>query len=757
MARNDKNPIIINGLDLVQKSPYVRKFTPFEKYYERDFPTAQELVLTKLENVIQQLTSSHEQLHTLDEIFLEFAIPSDFIAKSYRIESIFRDSKLERVGSYAYTDKNEKEGKIEVVRGTNQEIQSFKQLVTTPNAKIQNDEIRRIDDLNLAEPLIILDDSKTNDYFELLFYSVSSSQKDELLENIRKKLVVDPSKLVYKWDKNNVLILNTKFDNINIDSLENFNYLRSAFNYGFGFRDATKKIVNSNLSIINDEPLENDTNDLPYVGMIDGGVATDLKPFETVEQIYEVDGRPNNFYVDHGSSVASLLLYGDFSKELNDGEETVLRPSCNVISIRGLPSDKDIEFNLINLENVIKEAVPKYPQVKIWNLSIGPNGPISEYFVSSLTRLLDELSYEHDIIFVIAVGNTGNELGISRKIQIPADSVNNFAVTAFYYDASDNKIVAPYSSIGPGRIDAMLKPDIIDHGGFETIDPVITFSNEFFQLNQTFGTSFSAPLVARKLAIFNHTYPMFSATETRALVINNLALNYQEGSIVDEGLGYLEDVNNLVYSNNENEIKIMYSGQLSAKSYVEVPIPLPDNYDSKQVEFTWTIVTKTPVNPENPNEYTKYFIEDDFIPHMTKYRLRHPDTKKTKTLDLSDERDVDIAEILKEEGYKKPDYPMKDSDKYIFLDESDLKKEKMKWNTVKTQKLTKYASSLKEPILRLHGLSRDDTRDRIEYCLVVNVRLKDDINIIEDIQSKFENLYTIENLIDIDVDSQVEL
>lgn len=503
MTRSDKNPIIVNGLELVQKSPYMRKYSPFEKHYERDFSTAQELVLNKLDNIMDQLLSSENQLHTLDEKFLQFSVPSDFIAKSYRIESIFRESALERVGSYAYTDKKEKEGKVEIIRGTNQEIQNFKQLIENPNAKIQNDEIRRIDDLTLAEPTIILENSETTDSIELIFYSVSNNQKDELLENILKDLIIDETKLVYKWDKDNVLILNTKKDNININNLDRFNYLRSAYSYGFGIREATKKKINSNLTIINEDSLSNSGNNLPYVGMIDGGVATYLKPFKTVEQIYEVAGLPNNYFVDHGSSVASLLLYGDISKKLNKRQETFLSPSCKVVSVRGLPSNEDIEFNLIDLESVIREAIPKYPQVKIWNLSIGPYGPISEHFVSSLTRLLDELSYNYDIIFIIAVGNTGNELGIGRKLQIPADSVNNFAVTAFYYDEDENKIVAPYSSIGPGRTDAMLKPEIIDHGGIEHQDPIITFSNEFYQINHTFGTSFSAPIVARKLAPFS--------------------------------------------------------------------------------------------------------------------------------------------------------------------------------------------------------------------------------------------------------------
>lgn len=734
---NHKNPLIINGLDLAEKSDYQRKFSPFEKFYPRDFNEAQSLVLDRLNNIKDELNQENTSLKMLDDVYLEFSIPSDFLAKSYRIQSIFRKSNLDRVGSYKYVDSNKKEGKKEIIRGNKDNISNFKKLVENPTAKSEKEEIQRIEDVQLAKPEILIRNDEMFNTVELLFYSVSDDMKNKLLNDVFAILQTSKENLSYKWDDNNVLIVNVPFMSINLDELENMNYLRSAYNYGSSI--AANQSTHQDSNIFFNENY--DKNNLPYVGLIEGGVATDLKEFENVEEIYQVKELPSNQLVNHGSSIASILLYGELDKNNNN-----LTPQFNVISIRGLPSTKDDTFNLIDLENIIEKAVPNYPQVKVWNISIGPVGPITENFISSLTRLLDKLAYEHDVIFVIAGGNTGQQEGIAKRLQIPADSVNNLSVTA-YYNHEDGMRVAPYASIGPGRSEAVLKPELIDHGGLYSTDPIYTLSNDKSIINEQAGTSFAAPLLSRKIARFNHENLDFSATEIKSLLINYLATNYNGmHSIENEGIGYIENMEDILYSNNENEFKIMYSGKLSAKSYIEVPIPLPDEYNSKSVEFTWTIATKTPVNPETPNEYTEYYIEDDFIPNIAKYTFRHPETNSQRVVDLSTQEGIEKAAILKKDGFKKTSYPNKTTDKYLYQKENQLKSEEMKWNTIKSQKITKYASSLNEPMLRLHGLSRNDSRERIEYCLVINVRLKDDINILENIQEKYKKLITIDEI-----------
>lgn len=244
---------------------------------------------------------------------------------------------------------------------------------------------------------------------------------------------------------------------------------------------------------------------LPWVGIIDGGVKIKEAAFYTVEQLYEVNTLPSRQFIEHGTSVASVVLYGD----LNSSARNV-SPDFRIVSVRALPSKEDMEFNLVNLEEIIEEVIPKYPNVKIWNLSIGPKGPIQDEIVSSLTWLLDKLAYERDLIFVIAAGNTGNEQGIGRRVQIPGDSVNNITVSS-YYNSGSSKQPAPYNSIGPGREGAKLKPDIIEHGGALPIDPILTFSSMGYAQNKVAGTSFAAPLVTRKLAQILSQYPDFTS------------------------------------------------------------------------------------------------------------------------------------------------------------------------------------------------------------------------------------------------------
>lgn len=731
-----KNPIIINGLELVQKSSYNRKYSSFEKEYSRTFEESQTLVVNRIEEIVDKI-SDRKDFDIVEDLYLEFYITSKFIAKSYRIDSIFRKSDLFKVGSFSYEDHYDSEGKVEIVRGTKKNIENLKQIISNPEYKIQKEEIRRIDTLELAKPTVVItNDSKLNNV-ELTFYPVTDQVKEMLRKKVELILEISEEMYVYKWYKNNVLVINTKLENIEIKKLSAMNYLRSAYNYGF------EEFSNSSSEFFSGEIKINNNNiGKPKVGFIDGGVAKGLDVFSGVQQLYEVETRESNLYTNHGSSVASVLLYGNLSQiDLNTD---ILEQEFDVVSVRGMPSSEDESFNLIDLGNIIEKAIPNYPEVRVWNLSVGPKGPISDYFVSSLTRILDELSFENDVIFTIAVGNTGAQEGIGKQLQIPSDSINNFAVTSFYFDSNQTKVVAPYASIGPGRMDSVLKPDLIDHGGLIPKDPILTFSNEKNLMMKTDGTSFAAPFAARKLAKFLHEHPGFTTTDTRALLLNYLALRWRDGSIFNEGVGYLDDSDSLSHSNSNDEIKIMYSGELSAKAYIDIAIPLPDSVDASKIEFTWTIVTKTSVNAEAPNEYSEYYIEDDFIPHSKKFKFINKDRNIQKIVNLSTEEGVELANELEEQGFEKPEFPIVESKKY--LTESERKELLLKWNTTRSQKVTKNSTHVMNPLIRLHGLSRNDKLDRIQYCLVVNVRLANEVNLLQKIKEKYPMLLTIDDI-----------
>lgn len=100
-----------------------------------------------------------------------------------------------------------------------------------------------------------------------------------------------------------------------------------------------------------------------------------------------------------------------------------------------------------------------------------------------------------------------------------------------------------------------------------------------------------------------------------------------------------------------------------------------------------------------------------------------------------------MFETLLQEGYKKSSYPKKENPKYI--EESKRRRDFLKWDTVKIQKVNKRISSLNKPFIRLHGLARSDRRERIEYALVVTVRYKDDIQMYANVMNKYPILQPI--------------
>ncbi|MGY2132298.1 S8 family peptidase [Hymenobacter sp. HD11105] len=221
----------------------------------------------------------------------------------------------------------------------------------------------------------------------------------------------------------------------------------------------------------------------------------------------------------HGTAMATLITRGD----LNDTAAQPLQHKLYVrpIMVPGVAFDGSSieEFDKTKLPiDVIHRAVirmfrgeggeaPVAPHVKIINLSIGdPSRPFHQS-MSAWARLLDWLSSEFNVLFIISAGNvlTNIELpvptatfdsaspeeiekhllnhivsdNLNRKILTPAESINAITVGAAQSDAGpntwvnassrftliiDDQLVSPISRIGFGYRGS-IKPDILMAGG----------------------------------------------------------------------------------------------------------------------------------------------------------------------------------------------------------------------------------------------------------------------------------------------------
>ncbi|MFY1066664.1 S8 family peptidase [Enterococcus sp. AD013-P3] len=739
--QENKNSLIINGKSLAKighKPASGGDSSLEERKFRRSLGEARKHMTSQLKRMVDRINEVPSK-YRLNNLYFKINYPKEFLAKSYQVRSIYNEAGLSLVGSSTWLDDNEDEGRSDFLSGTQEEIDSFRKLIENTDIKIQQKEIRRMEEISLLEPLFLIDNSEMAqdhlDIYEMVFHAIEDLE--EFKTKFEELTNLGPDEYSLLEAENGIVFITAKLSKENREKVAKFNPLRSG--YPVNNRDFTSASF-ANEPVVNSYNLKNmqedEINQLPWVGLIDGGVSLNNPFFKTVEQIHESRFKSSGEYKEHGTSVASVILYGDLSKE----EDKEIGPSFRIQSIRALPSDKDIEFNLLTVDQLIEEVIPLYRNIKVWNLSIGPQGPILDEVVSSLTRILDKVSYENDIMFVIAAGNTGNESGFSRRIQIPGDSVNNLTVSSYFMNKGI-KSTSSYSSIGPGREGGKLKPDIVDHGGLLPIDPVYTVSTYEYLLNKVHGTSFAAPHITRKMGMILSQYPTLNVWEARALLEHSMTLRISESREVKyDGKGELDNGDIQLLTSNEDEVRILYSGTISAKGYVLLPIPIPQKTISKRATITWTIVTKTKVNPDNTDRYTEYGIEDDFFPNSEKFNFSME--RKKKVIDISTIEGAEEAEVLLNNGYKRSSYPAKEAPKY--MSESDRRRELLKWDTSKTQRVNKMVKSLKTPYIRLHGLSRSDHRDRIEYALVVTVQFHGDIDIYNNIMSEYPVLQSIQ-------------
>ncbi|MGQ0477627.1 S8 family peptidase [Lactiplantibacillus plantarum] len=647
------------------------------------------------------------------------------------------------MGTSDFKDRNHKVGRIDIVKGSKENIEKIIQIIQNPITKTIKKEMGRIDGIGVPKPIISLKEEERLDevsYFELSFYNVEDT--DALAKRLSKLLNCHLKSTDFRRIYG-VLYLGINISIGNVKKLTGFNALRAAnaFNNRNSFDTSQEIKINKRMYT---KPIKS----LPTVGMIDGGVVLEHNEFfhDVVTEKYQVSCAASQEAQEHGTSVASIILYGNIDTSI----DMPITPELRIESVRGLPSEENEVFDLVSLENIISDSIPNLRSIKIWNLSVGPRGMLLDGDISSITALLDILAYKYDVLFVIAAGNTGNENGIMSRLQIPADSVNNIAVSAYGY-LEGKKISASYDSIGPGREGNKMKPDLVDYGGYGGSDYLEAVGSYGYNSNECVGTSFSAPLVTRKLGLLMWKYPSLSVLDVRALVAHYAALNFsvKERNIFYDGKGELNDDYNDLVTASSNEVRIMYIGKLKPTEYQILDMPIPSIINGKTLEITWTIAVKTPVHPENPDAYTEFAIEDAFYPDSDKYKFyKNDDFHEEKTQNIKDSEKV---QTLTEHGFKRSSYPQKNNNNYyvsdvpdgLYDDEEALRKKKLKWDTVKSQSVNKRETSLNKPFIRLHALSRNGKNDFVNYTMVLSIRVKNDVDLYDNVLNDYQQLLPI--------------
>ena len=355
--------------------------------------------------------------------------------------------------------------------------------------------------------------------------------------------------------------------------------------------------------------------------------------------------------IGHGTQVAGIALYGDVKECINN---KVFSPELWIFSAKVMFLDEN-GFSTYNEEELLEHQLDtgiryfadNYPNCKIINLSMGNSAKrmFNNKRQFNLASLLDELSKELNVIFVISSGNIDeDDFNLSDnypdylldestdmfKIVDPATSALALTVGALskYNTRRLFNVFADYPSlitrVGPGYR-GMIKPEFVENGGggFGKKLDVITINPNWINEGRLFtlvnGTSFSAPKVSNYIAKLINKYPDRSLNLIKALLISSASIpsekpeSLSEMSLSSSGndaknllkiYGYGKpDLNNAFYSES-NRVILLRENTIKLDNIHIYPVYLPEEFIEKKGSrsISVTLVFDPPVN-KNRVEY----------------------------------------------------------------------------------------------------------------------------------------------------------
>lgn len=688
---------------------------------------------------IEQMLDTIPSEYIMDDVVLSLRMRIDRSSKSDHPTKFLKGMKLKEIGTKKWSKVEKQQNNIEktkfgkdiFVLTNRQDLYDFKKFLEEDLLDDSNkDTIRSIENLYLDDHSNILKSFNSEwsaGRVEVILHPfLDLDKEDDMLikfSDLLEKNNVDLSKIkIKKYEKGPIFI--SMIIDINIlNNIKLFNPLRTI--HPLIFRGVNCETLESEEDIDYEMPKISENEFVPDVtiGMFDGGITSNHKVLSRYVIERNLTNEPKNYdAICHGNAVAGVMLFGDL-KEITS--ETLPIPTVKVESFRVFPLKDNNDIDLYEIIDYIEEVVPKRPDIKVFNLSFGPVGPIEDDIISRFTYSLDRLSKDGERIFVIAVGNDGeydNELG---RIQAPADTVNNIAVGGYTFE-NGNIIRAPYSCFGDGREGAKVKPDVMEYGG-DDYNRMHFLSPEDNKKLYGSGTSFAAPSVSRKLAEILGYSSIQSPRTAKALMIQTS--DHPNGR-PDKYLGFGVVKKNYmdILECDTNKVTFLYESNLLKAKRAKIKIPFVKDLDFKgKVEISWTICVNTDIDPSDSDDYTNMSIEDTFYPNAYKYRYTHPNTSKTKI--MHNIKDEELISEYEDVGWNKSSMPVSKSNankKYLTEQE---RRENFKWDTVmkKSSGPMQY-KGVEDPFIIIHALSRDKgniREDRLHYSIALTIEYID--------------------------------
>lgn len=380
---------------------------------------------------------------------------------------------------------------------------------------------------------------------------------------------------------------------------------------------------------------------LPTVGIFDTGVAASnlaLTPWIVGTYASVLPPETDNV---HGTAVASLLA-GAYL--LNPG---FAKTPCLVHDASGLES-RPAGVGIGDIALRLKDAVEAAPVVKVWNLSLNVQAPCADQEFGELAQVLDNLSDQHGVLFVVSAGNYLQDPRRQwpplvqmpgDRVASPGDAVRALTVGSVAHSHTASTWVqtgepTPYSRRGPGPVFTP-KPDIVHHGGnvhhsSDVAQPFAAGSTSMAVMApngatyQSFGTSFSAPLTA---ALAAHTWSALDGAGpltpnpslVKALLVHAAQLaspEYQPSERNYFGAGLPRDALNVLYDRDDS-FTLVFEAQLLPGNKrwrkVHYPVPAALLHNGKlRAEVVITAAYAPPLNANCGAEYVRANVGANF-------------------------------------------------------------------------------------------------------------------------------------------------
>lgn len=383
-------------------------------------------------------------------------------------------------------------------------------------------------------------------------------------------------------------------------------------------------------------------SDAPKICVIDSGIQENHRLLEPgmMKELSEcfIPGYSNTDVADyvsgggHGTRVAGVIQYPHGVRE--KGEYQL---PCFIANARVLNEDNGLVERLTP-SKYLHSIIRKYyadAGIVLFNHSIASKRWAYKKFMSIWATLLDQISHEHEVLFIQAAGNlTGQEvLSASQKgskypdyllenahrIKNPAQSLHALTVGSIspaelrseaFYNLGNSNTPSAFTTSGYG-IWNTIKPDVVDLGGDYAIHssgatmrivpelctdiPRSTLKGGPDHDRDAVGTSFAAPRVTSLAAHIQKVLPDAPAHLIRALIGQSATIPEEikqwDHETILRTVGYGIPDWSRATENTEHRITLV-SDQLQAIEARKVhiyQIPIPDAFKRAGVEDVFRI------------------------------------------------------------------------------------------------------------------------------------------------------------------------